>query len=213
MDKVKYPSQYDTILDKPAFLIAVDKTVDLVNDNTPDDETRLAELMIQLTALCMTQAKLVVGAAYRPTDHETTIIDRFYHIVLAADSRWDMVRQYLQDTRNLEVHPLAMISMLRGCTVRDVEHQTQLDHIVIDALDRYATTMENEIKEIMGWSDDDNAQSIELPSIEDNPNLLLEFFQAFKEVGTVKRKRSEYATEEQKHAYDKLMAIFKAISE
>ena len=205
MAEIVYPSSMNTILDKPAFLVAVDRTVELVNENTADDETRLAELMVQLTALCLKQAKLVVGSA--------SMADRFYHIILVADSRWDMIRQYLQDTRNLEVHPLAMISMIRGCTVKDQEHQTELDHIVLDALDRYANTMEDEIRRVMGLSKDDEAQEVKLPSVKDDPELLMDFFQAFKELGTVHRRRSEYTTDEQRAAYDKLMAIFKAITE
>ena len=213
MAEIVYPSSMNTILDKPAFLIAVDRTVELVNENTADDETRLAELMVQLTALCLAQAKLVIGSAYRPTDFETTITDRFYYIVLEADSRWDMVRQYLQDTRNLEVHPLAMISMIRGCTVKDLEHRTELDHIVLNALDRYADKMEDEIREVMGWNKDDEMKDVTLPSVKNDPELLMDFFQAFKEVGTVHRRRSEYTTDEQRAAYDKLMAIFKALTE
>lgn len=213
MGEIRYPTNLGSILDKPAFLIAVDRIVDLVIENTPDDETRLAELMLQLTALCLDQAKLVVGSAYHPTDHETTITDRMYYIICAADSRWDIVRKYIKDTRNLDAHPLGMISLLRGATVRDVEHQVTLDHIILDALDRYVDSMEEEIRNVMGWTEDDTAHEVKLPSFKNDPDLLMQFFEAFKNLGTVHRKRSDYETDEQRQAYDKLMAIFKTITE
>lgn len=213
MGEIQYPTHLESILDKPAFLVAADRIVDLVIENTPDDETRLAELMLQLTTLCLDQAKMVVGSAYRPEDLETTITDRMYYIIHAADSRWDMIRKYIKDTRNLEAHPLAMITLLRGATVYDVEHQTELDHVLIGALDRYVDAMENEIREIMGWKEDDEMKEARLPSIKDDPDLLMKFFEAFKALGTVHRKRSEYTTDEQRQAYDNLMGIFKTIIE
>ncbi|MCM1230247.1 MAG: hypothetical protein NC489_08940 [Ruminococcus flavefaciens] len=213
MSDSTYPSAIGSILDKPAFLIAVDGTIELVNKNTPDDDTRLAELMVQLTALCLQQAKLVVNSAHGPTDPNITMEDRFYYIVHEADSRWDMVRQYLQDIRHLEVHPLAMISIIRSATVQSTENQTELDHVVITALDRYAESMEDEIRRIMGWTEDDEVKEVKLPSMKNDPELLMEFFQTFKQLGVIHRKRSDYATDEQRQAYDKLMAIFNAIQE
>ena len=85
--------------------------------------------------------------------------------------------------------------------------------ILLDALDRYVEHTKNEIQEAMGWSEDDRVKTVQLPSIKNDSELLMQFFTAFKELGVVHRRRSEYTSEEQKQAYDKLMAIFAALSE
>lgn len=212
MAGIEYPTHLMAILDKPAFLVAVDRIADLVIENTPDDDTRLAELMIQLTTLCLDQAKQAVKSAYTEKELSTSS-EKFFRIIQMADSRWDMTRKYLQDTRKLEAHPLAMISLIQGSTVQDPQYRTELDHVVLDALDRYVEHTKNEIQEAMGWSEDDRVKTVQLPSIKNDSELLMQFFTAFKELGVVHRRRSEYTSEEQKQAYDKLMAIFAALSE
>ena len=98
MAGIEYPTHLMAILDKPAFLVAVDRIADLVIENTPDDDTRLAELMIQLTTLCLDQAKQAVKSAYTEKELSTSS-EKLFRIIQMADSRWDMTRKYLQDTR------------------------------------------------------------------------------------------------------------------
>lgn len=206
------PSEIQSILDKPAMLMAVDRTVDLVTKEFPtNEEERLANLMIELTALCLNQAKLVVRSAHDMNNNDPNFrVDFMYYVILEADNRWSMVRQYLQDTRQIEIHPLMLISIIRNGLVNDPNNQTELDRITIEALDRYADTMKETLGEILGV--DNRFEEIKLPSIKNDPELLMRFFEAFKALGVVHRKKSEYQTEEQKQAYDKLMAIYDALT-
>ena len=209
MNGVEYPSAIEAILDKPAFLIAVDRTVELALESHSDENVQMANLAVELTTLCMTQANLVVRSAH-PDRTVISMVDMLYYVLLEADNRWSMVRDYLRDTRQLDMHPLLMISLIRNGTVGG-EGKKELDDVVVAALDRYATTMKESLEEVMGIAANAPTE-VKLPSIKDDPKLLEEFFIAFKSLGKIHKNRDEYRTQEEKEAFDRMMAIYEALS-
>ena len=212
MEEPKFISDVCTsILDKPAFLIAVDKTIDQVEQFYTDEDQRSVEIVSELVILCCKQGELIVSSAEEDLPPE----DKLYKCLCVADERWDLARRYILDTRHFEVHPMAIITLFYSTMKKEGEHAAY-EVALKNVLDRYASSMEDEIRAIMGWSKEDPKQeqsTPKIPSIKDDPELLLEFFQTFKKLGTVHRSRDLYHTEEEKLEYDKLMSIFAALTE
>lgn len=189
------------IIDPGVFMAVVTQILDRgVKKNEAGDlnDRDLMDIVGDLSITCFTRALLQTAAA-DPTK------EYYEEVFRNAQGNWMTVVQYAKDVYDVELHPLAMLGMLR---------------FSLDFIDNYATIMEciDEYAAELVAKAEDEVKPVEVVPIKDEDRfegtldeMITEYFRLIGSLGRFYADRNRYETEEDRHTHDIVVDLFNRI--
>ena len=170
------------------------------------DEGALAWLLTDLATFVINQADLEYASE---KGHENDTLDAACaRVITIAQTIWSQMVNYLKDTRDVEIHPLAMLHVLLGACKED---QSELNVAMTRAIEHQMEEMFHAAsKEITTM---EVPHILEIAECTDSMKLTRDFFDLMQRIGTYRRDRSAYETDEQRELHDRIIATYHRLGE
>lgn len=197
------PEQQMMVVDQEAVQLQRYQKVE--GDQRFSDEELMLWFLTDLSSFAISQADhIYMEDEYRP---EVTRAQATRRTVTIAQELWDEIVNYLKDHFDIQIHPLAMLTILHTA----VDDGTELS-------DDFRTAILDQATEILSFEPKE-FKTIPVPDIPelnqatDTNALTKEFFEDMLKLGTFHRDRDAYETEDQKRIHDRIIAIYSRLGE
>jgi len=190
---------------KAEILAVAETLIQQAQKEHTNEEAQASAILANLAVLCYSQgmnATCNKGVkAFASTD------DIFADVIAEAQIRWEWIITYCHDVLNIDLHPLAMLFVLRFIT--SSENDVYAPH-VLAGIERVSKQLDEKIAEDVQAADAEIDPEIE--SFDGSmATLVVEYFKLLEEIGTFHRDRDKYETEEQKKLHDRIVTIYRKI--
>lgn len=208
-----YPDEYSGSLNEQEILFAAERTIEIAHQEAEGNDEKACQLIIaHLSTLCYNQGVERFIATVKA--QKLPFIDSdgcMYGAVMESQKLWEWVSDYCRDTKDIHLHPLGMLMFLRYTSTP--EDPSDDDVALVKAIDRYATELEEKLKEESKLAGE---APVAVPDIEnfsgDDTVLMVEFFKLMGEIGTFYHDRSRYGSDEKRALHDRIVAIHNRIT-
>ena len=208
-EDVKFASSIDIILSREQRLLAADLDATIMKAMAMDEgrEVACAWLISDLSILVVDQADMTVQQEQDGRD-DVTFSEACRSMIDIAQSMWMEIINYLKDTRDIEIHALAMLQMvLNTCQEYPSNTNDDMAKIIMDKIRDIYSEIPKEFETV----DVPN-----IPGISDSSDyrqLMKDFFKSLIEIGTYHRDRDQYETDQQRELHDRIIAIYHRLGE
>ena len=205
-----FAAKTDERLNQTQRLIVVDMEARMLNViREKDPEGAMTWFLIDLVGFTVKQADFECRAEGLTNPDASDAQAYSNRLITLAQFIWDEIVNYLKDTAEIEVHPLAMLQILMANYLDQKE--TPVTKVMKTAIYHQVETMYKDIP--------NEFEAVEVPNIpeilecNDAEKLIKDFFQLLSDIGTFHRDRDVYENDDQRKLHDRIIATYHRLGE